>query len=70
MQPRAGRFEMRVSFEAERGEVLRPALTLASRREPRPEDLSRYLQPNRLVTLSARVRDLAQRITWGQTTFE
>jgi transglutaminase-like putative cysteine protease len=70
MQPRAGRFEIRVSFDAERGEVLRPALTLTSRREPRPEDLSRYLQPNRLVTLSARVRDLAQRITWGKTTVE
>jgi transglutaminase-like putative cysteine protease len=69
IQPHTGRFEIRVSFDAERGEVLRPALT-ASRREPRPEDLSRYLQPNRLVTLSARVRDLARRITWGQSTAE
>jgi len=70
MQPRSGRFEIRVSFDAERAEVLRPELTLASRREPRPEDLSRYLQPNRLVTLSPRVRDLARRITWGQGTAE
>ncbi|PYQ64833.1 MAG: transglutaminase [Acidobacteria bacterium] len=70
MQPRAGRLEIRVSFDAERGEVVRPALTLGSRREPRPQDLSRYLQPNRLVTLSPRVRDLARRITWGKTTVE
>ncbi len=70
IQPRTGRCEIRVSFDAERAEVLRPALTLASRREPRPEDLSRYLQPNRLVTLSPRVRDLARRITWGQSTAE
>src|SRR6266496_5341206 len=66
MQPRPGRLEIRVSFDAERREVLRSALTLASRREPRPEDLSRSLQPNRLVTLSPRVRDFAQRITLGQ----
>jgi len=70
MQPRPGRLEIRVSFDAERREVLRSALTLASRREPRPEDLSRSLQPNRLVTLSPRVRDFAQRITLGQTTVE
>jgi len=66
LEPRAGRLEVRVRFEAERREVLRPALALAARREAgEAEHLARYLQPDRLVTLSPRVRDLARRVTWG-----
>lgn len=68
-QPRTGRLEVRVAFEAERREILRPALE-GSARGSRPESLERALQADRLVTLSPRVRDLARRITWGQRTVE
>src|SRR5947209_6470173 len=61
-QPRAGRLEVRVSFEADRQEVLarHPVRTV---RSETPEDLRRYLQEEQLVTLSPRVRELARRIT-------
>jgi len=48
-QPPAGRLDVRVSFEAERREVLRSGL--ASRGAARPEDLERYLKAEQLVTL-------------------
>ncbi|HEV8608707.1 MAG TPA: transglutaminase domain-containing protein [Thermoanaerobaculia bacterium] len=67
-QPPAGRLDVRVTFEAERREVLRSALD--GRVATRPEDLERYLKAERLVTLSPRVRDLARRITWGERTPE
>lgn len=64
-QPRTGRLEVRVSFEAERREVLRAALAVHRGAEP-AADLARHLRADRLVTLSPRVRDLARRITWGE----
>jgi transglutaminase-like putative cysteine protease len=67
MQPHAGVFDVHVSFEAERREVRRSDLDGSI---ARPEGLERYLQAERLVTLSPRVRDLARRITWGQPTPE
>jgi transglutaminase-like putative cysteine protease len=68
IQPRSGRLDIRVSFEAERREVLRSAV--ADKVPMRREDLERYLKADQLVTLSPRVRDLARRITWGQGTPE
>jgi transglutaminase-like putative cysteine protease len=67
-QPRGGRLEVRVSFEVERREVLRSVLVgeLAAK----PEGLERYLQADRLVTLSPRVRELARQVTWGARTPE
>jgi transglutaminase-like putative cysteine protease len=68
-QPRAGKLEVRVSFEADRQEVLAEHLVRASRNET-PEDLRRYLQEEQLVTLSPRIRELARRITTGNRTPE
>jgi transglutaminase-like putative cysteine protease len=68
-QPRSGKLEIRVSFEAERQEVLTSGLLRAGQHEGR-EDLRRYLQEEKLVTLSPRVRELARRITTGNTSPE
>ncbi len=71
-RPRAGRLEVRVSFDLTRTEVQRPSLVQASHRPPEPshEELERYLRPEAFVTLSPRVRELAHQITLGQTTPE
>jgi transglutaminase-like putative cysteine protease len=69
-QPRAGRLDVGVRFEADRTEVLRPALMPSAREKSGREDVVRYLQAENLVTLSPRVRDLARRITWGHRTPE
>ena len=66
-QPRAGKLEIRVSFEADRQEVLASHLVRASRHET-PENLQRYLKEEKLVTLSPRIRELAHRITNGNRT--
>jgi transglutaminase-like putative cysteine protease len=66
-QPRAGKLEIRVSFEANRQEVLAAHLVRASLSET-PEDLQRYLKEEKLVTLSPRIRELARRITTGNKT--
>ena len=50
-QPRAGRLEVRVSFEADRREVLARHLVGASRNET-PEDLRRYLQEEQLDSVA------------------
>jgi len=68
-EPRAGKLEIRVSFEAERQEVLASRLVRATPNET-PEDLRRYLKEEQLVTLSPRIRDLARRITTGNRTPE
>jgi len=68
-QPRTGKLEIRVSFEAERQEVLSSGLLRAGQHEG-PAALDRYLQEEKLVTLSPRVRELARRITYGNTTPE
>lgn len=70
LQPRPGPLEVRVRFAAERREVLRPALSRASRAEESGEDLRRYLGPDRYVTLSPRVRQLSRQVTWGHSTPE
>jgi transglutaminase-like putative cysteine protease len=70
-QPHSGRLEVRVSFEAERQEVLRPSLVQTSpRAAAAPEELEKYLRPEGLVTLSPRVRALARQVTWGRRTPE
>jgi len=63
--PRPGELAVKVRFEAERHEVLRPALRRAGRRSESPEDLSKYLGADRFVTLSPRVRELARQVTYG-----
>ena len=67
-QPRGGRLEVRVSFDVERREVLRSGLV--GQLATKPKGLERYLEADRLVTLSPRVRELARRISWGQQTPE
>jgi transglutaminase-like putative cysteine protease len=67
-QPRGGRLEVRVSFDVERREVLRSGLV--GQLATKPKGLERYLEADRLVTLSPRVRELARRISWGQRTPE
>lgn len=68
-QPKSGRLEIRVSFEAERQEVLSSTPPQENRPES-PETLQRYLKEEKLVTLSPRVRELARRISYGNTTPE
>lgn len=68
-QPRAGKLEIRVEFDAERLEVLRPTAVRAVRNES-AADLERYLRAEKLVTLSPRVRELARQVTWGHRTSE
>ena len=68
-QPRAGKLEIRVTFEAQRKEILAALLARESRSET-PESLQRYLQEEPLVTLSPRIRELARRITTGNNTPE
>jgi transglutaminase-like putative cysteine protease len=68
-QPRAGKLEIRVSFEADREEVLAARLVRTGRSET-PENLQRYLKEEQLVTLSPRIRELARRITTGNRTPE
>ena len=68
-EPKSGKLEIRVRFEAERQEVLSSRLVRASQRES-PEVLQRALREENLVTLSPRVRELARRITYGNTTPE
>jgi transglutaminase-like putative cysteine protease len=66
-EPRPGKLEIRVSFEADRQEVLASHLVRTSRHET-PENLQRYLKEENLVTLSPRIRELARRITTGNKT--
>jgi transglutaminase-like putative cysteine protease len=68
-QPKSGKLEIRVSFEAQREEVVASRLVRAFGRED-PEVLRRSLQEEKLVTLSPRIRELARRITQGNTTPE
>ena len=68
-QPRPGKLEVRVSFEADRQEVQGAHLVRASRSET-PETLQRSLKEEQLVTLSPRIRELARRVTTGNRTPE
>jgi transglutaminase-like putative cysteine protease len=68
-EPKPGKLEIRVMFDAERREVLSSQIVRAARHED-PEVLRRALQEESLVTLSPRVRELARRITYGNTTPE
>ena len=65
-QPRAGKLEIRVSFEAERREAT--GLAQASLREG--EEVQKYLREEKLVTISPRIREIARRITNGNRTPE
>jgi len=68
-EPRPGPLAVRVRFEATRHEIVR---TAARSEEDRPDAavLRRYLRPERFVTLSPRVRELARQVTWGHDTPE
>jgi transglutaminase-like putative cysteine protease len=68
-EPKHGKLEIRVRFEAERREVVSSRLSGMSRSES-PEALERALREEKLVTLSPRVRELARRITYGSTSAE
>ncbi|MEX1245894.1 MAG: transglutaminase domain-containing protein [Thermoanaerobaculia bacterium] len=67
--PKPGKLEIRVSFAAQRQEVLHSRLVPA-RGGLLPEERARYLKEENLVTISPRIRDLARRITYGITTAE
>ncbi len=69
-QPQAGPLEIRVRFEAERREILRPSVVRTSRPVDSRENVEKYLRPERLVTLSPRIRELAHQVTWGHRTPE
>jgi len=64
MNPPAGDLSFKVNFDVTRREITqeRPADTKAT-----SADLKRALQPNRLVTISPRVKKLAEEITAGKT---
>src|SRR5262249_40664429 len=68
-EPKYGKLEIRVSFDAERQEAAGARLDRASPSE-NPEVLERALREEKLVTLSPRVRELARRITYGNETPE
>ena len=67
-EPKFGKLEVRVHFEAERREIVGAVLAASSGESP--ENLRRFLQEENLVTISPRIRDLAHRITGGNTTTE
>ena len=64
-KPQAGKLELQVRFEATRQEA--GPLVRASQREGAPE-LEKYLKEEPFVSMSPRVRELARRITYGNTT--
>lgn len=66
-RPQAGRLEVRVRFEVERREA---GPQDAGPAGERPEELQRFLQPDRLVTISPRIRTLAAQATLGHETPE
>ncbi len=68
-EPRSGPLEIRVRFEAQRREVLRRFLAGAGEKAS-PEQLQRALAPEKLVTLSPRVRELAHQVTLRHETPE
>ena len=68
-QPRPGPLEIRVRFDADRTESVR-GLAAASAPVESAASLEKYLRPERLVTLSPRVRELARQVTWGHRTPE
>jgi len=65
-QPKAGKLDVKVRFDVERLEAR------AGDNDPTetPEDLQRYLQPDKLVTLSPRIQRLATQATLGHETPE
>lgn len=69
-EPRPGRLEVRVRFEAERLEQRGGSAVRAGRSPDPPEDLGKHLRAERFVTLSSRIRTLARQVTVGHTTPE
>jgi transglutaminase-like putative cysteine protease len=67
-RPRAGSLEVRVTFDAERLEAHAGISPEAGAEEA--VRVAKYLQPEKLVTLSPRIRELARQVTWGHTTAE
>ena len=65
-RPESGTFTVRVNFRTTRREITEEAL--ADTTKPTKADLQRALKADRLVTLSPRVRQLADKITAGKTT--
>jgi transglutaminase-like putative cysteine protease len=68
-EPKSGKLDIRVTFAAERREVVSSRLAREGRNES-PEVLERSLREEKLVTLSPRVRELARRVTYGSETPE
>ena len=66
-RPQSGRLDVKVRFEAERLEAR--AEDVGSAAES-PEQLQRYLQPDKLVSLSPRIQRLAAQATLGHQTPE
>ena len=64
-RPESGTFSVRVNFKATRNEISGDALGDTSK--PSKAELQRALKADRLVTLSPRVRQLADKITAGKT---
>jgi transglutaminase-like putative cysteine protease len=63
--PSPGTLVVRVHFRAVRREIVNTALTPDSSFDPEPAVFSRYLKADRLVTLSPRVRKIAETVTRG-----
>lgn len=68
-EPRSGPLEIRVRFQAERREVQGRFLPRVGEKDS-SEELQRDLQPEKLVTLSPRVRELARQVTLRHETPE
>jgi len=66
-EPRPGRLEVRVRFEAERREERGGFGVRTAGSSERPEDLEKSLRAEQFVTLSPRIRALARRVTFGHT---
>ena len=61
----------RISYKVRRREYSHKTgedLKIGASTKERPEDLEKFLTPNQLVTLSPQIRQLASRITKGETT--
>ncbi|MGH9366462.1 MAG: transglutaminase-like domain-containing protein [Thermoanaerobaculia bacterium] len=68
--PWPGPLEIRVHFRAVRNQVRGGAAARSAGAVERPEELRRFLEPEKYVTLSPRVRALARQVTLGHATPE
>ena len=68
--PKESMVTVKVHFRAERLEVKNANLTPVANWNPAPETFKRFLRPDRLVTLSPRIWNLADKLTKGMDTPE